>query len=53
MLDIWNGGFRMVLATIVFFAALHFFVKEAPRGPVQQKAQIHQAHGPAEQMPWR
>ena len=53
MLDIWNGGFRMVLATIVFFAAVHFFVKEAPRGPVPPQAQTQEASGPEAQIPWR
>ena len=53
MLDIWNGGFRMVLATIVFFAAMHFFTKEAPRGQVQPATQNQPAQGPGAQMPWR
>ena len=54
MLDIWNGGFRMVLATIVFFAAVHFLVeKKAPRGPVTPISQAQTAPGPKVQTPWR
>ena len=53
MLDIWNSGFRMILATVVFFAAVHFFVKEAPRGPVPPMTQAQQAPGPEAQIPWR
>lgn len=53
MLDIWNGGFRMILATVVFFAALHFLVKEAPRGPVPPVSQAGETPGPEANTPWR